>query len=425
MKKSLRELGIMALLALWISHSPLQAATISIACSALGQELELCRTGADTWAKETGHTVNIVSTPNSSTERLALYQQLLAAGAADVDVFLIDVIWPGILSSQLIDLTPYADGTEQAHFQAIIGNNTVDGRLVAMPWFIDAGLLYYRKDLLDKYGEPVPETWAQLTATAKKIQTAERAAGNDKLWGFVWQGRAYEGLTCNALEWVVSHDGGTIVDAEGKVTINNPQAIAALTQAAGWMKTISPEGVLNYAEEEARGVFQAGNAVFMRNWPYAWALARSPDSAVKGKVGVAALPKGGAAGRYAATLGGGQLAVSKYSNHPAIAADLVLYLTGAAEQKRRAIEGSFNPTRKALYQDPEILAANPFFGDLYDTFVNAVPRPSTVTGAKYNPLSSEFWNAVHSVLSGQLSASTSLARLENRLKRLSRGGRRW
>ncbi|NJN48030.1 MAG: extracellular solute-binding protein, partial [Candidatus Competibacteraceae bacterium] len=269
------------------------------------------------------------------------------------------------------------------------------------------------------------ETWAQLSATALRIQTAERAAGNDKLWGFVWQGRAYEGLTCNALEWVVSHDGGTLVDAAGKVTLNNPQVVAALEQAAGWMKTISPEGVLNYAEEESRGVFQSGNAVFMRNWPYAWALANSQDSAVKDKVGVAALPKGGDAGRHAATLGGGQLAVSKYSKHPAIAADLVLYLTGAAEQKRRAIEGSFNPTRKALYQDPEILTANPFFGELYDTFVNAVPRPSTVTRAKYNPLSSEFWNAVHSVLSGQLSASESIDQLENRLKRLSRGGKRW
>jgi len=425
MKKSPRKLGIMALLIFGISHSPLQAATISVACSALGQELELCRTGAETWAKQTGHTVKIVSTPNSSTERLALYQQLLAAGAADVDVFLIDVIWPGILGDHFIDLKPYADGAEPAHFQAIIDNNTVDGRLVAMPWFIDAGLLYYRKDLLEQHNEPVPSTWAQLTATAQKIQTAERAAGNDKLWGFVWQGRAYEGLTCNALEWVVSHNGGTIVNAAGTVTINNPQAIAALERAAGWMKTISPEGVLNYAEEESRGVFQSGHAVFMRNWPYAWALARSPDSVIKDKVGVATLPKGGDEGRHAATLGGGQLAVSRYSKQPAIAADLVLYLTGAAEQKRRAIEGSFNPTRKALYQDPEILATNPFFGELYDTFVNAVPRPSTVTGAKYNPLSSEFWNAVHSVLSGQLNANDSLAQLENRLKRLSRGGRRW
>jgi trehalose/maltose transport system substrate-binding protein len=245
------------------------------------------------------------------------------------------------------------------------------------------------------------------------------------MWGFVWQGKAYEGLTCDALEWVTSFNGGTIVDADGKVTINNPNAVAAIDQAAGWVKTITPEGVLNYAEEEARGVFQSGNAVFMRNWPYAWSLAQGDDSSIKGKVGVVALPKGGDDGRHAATLGGWQLAVSKYSENPDVAADLVLYLTGAEEQKRRAIVGSYNPTIAGLYQDEDVLAANPFFGDLYDTFVNAVPRPSTVTKGKYNQVSNEFWNAVHAVLSGKTDAAASLADLEQSLERMSRGGRRW
>ncbi|MCB1824919.1 MAG: ABC transporter substrate-binding protein, partial [Candidatus Competibacteraceae bacterium] len=294
---------------------------------------------------------------------------------------------------------------------------------VAMPWFIDAGLLYYRKDLLAKHGAQPPKTWRELTETAQKIQDAERAAGNDKMWGFVWQGRAYEGLTCNALEWVASHNGGRIVDARGQITIDNPQA-AAIATAAGWIDTISPEGVLNHAEEEARGVFH-GNAVFMRNWPYAWSLAQGPDSVIKDRVGVSALPKGGADGRHAATLGGSQLAVSNYSKHPQLAADLVLYLTGAQEQKRRAIQGAYNPTLIALYQDPEVLAAAPFMGALYDTFVNAVARPSTVTGIQYNQVSTEFWNAVHPVLAGKIQAQASLAQLERSLKRLSRGGRHW
>ena len=399
------------------------AATLSISCGAVGQELEFCKTGAEAWAKKTGNQVNLISTPNSATERLALYQQLLAAGASDVDVFQIDVVWPGILGNHFLDLAPYAKDVVKNHFAAIVQNNTVDGKLVAMPWFTDAGLLYYRKDLLAKHGAQPPQTWQELTDTAKKIQDAERAAGNDKMWGFVWQGRAYEGLTCNALEWVSSYNGGTIVDDKGKITINNPKAVAALDTAAGWVKTISPEGVLNYTEEESRGVFQSGNAVFMRNWPYAWPLAQGPESAIKDKVGVSALPRGGADGRHAATLGGWQLSVSKYSKNKELAADLVMYLTSAEEQKRRAIHGAYNPTIESLYKDADVLKAVPFFGELYDTFVNAVARPSTVTGAKYNQVSNEFWNAVHGVLSGRAKAQDSLAQLETSLKRMSRGGK--
>ena len=143
--------------------------------------------------------IYLVSTPNSATERLALYQQLLAAGAPDIDVFQIDVVWPGTLGNHFIDLAPFAKDAVKSHFPAIIQNNTIDGKLVAMPWFTDAGLLYYRKDLLEKHGAKPPQTWQELTDTAKKIQDAERTAGNDKMWGFVWQGRAYEGLTCNCL----------------------------------------------------------------------------------------------------------------------------------------------------------------------------------------------------------------------------------
>ncbi|MEI8608701.1 extracellular solute-binding protein [Enterovibrio sp. Hal110] len=216
-----------------------QAETISISCGAVGQELELCQQGIAAWEKETGHTAKIVTTPNSTTERLALYQQLLAAGANDIDVFQIDVIWPGILGNHFIDLTEYTNGAQDAHFPAIVANNTVRDRFVAMPWFTDAGVLYYRSDLLDKYDEAPPVTWEQLTTTAEKVMNGEREAGNDKMWGFVWQGRAYEGLTCDALEWVASYNGGTIVDEKGKITINNDSAKQALTTAAGWVDTIS------------------------------------------------------------------------------------------------------------------------------------------------------------------------------------------
>jgi trehalose/maltose transport system substrate-binding protein len=411
--------------ALGVTASPAPAATISISCGAVGLELQLCQEGANAWAEATGNQVKVISTPNSATERLALYQQILAANSSDIDVFQIDVIWPGILASHLIDLKEYIDDeTIAQHFPAIIENNTVDGHLVGMPWFTDAGILYYRKDLLEKHGKTPPVTWEDLNQTAIEIQDAERAEGNDKMWGFVFQAKAYEGLTCNALEWIDSFGGGTIVADDGSITINNEKAAEALNLASTWIGSIAPEGVLNYAEEEARGVFQSGNAVFMRNWPYAWALGNAEDSPIKGKIGVSALPMGsGDGGKHTGTLGGWQLAVSRYSNNVELAADLVKHLTSYDEQKRRAIEGSYNPTIAALYKDQEVLAASPFFGELYETFTNAVARPSRVSGEKYNQVSSEFFNAVHTVLSGETDAASSLEALESKLDRLSRGGR--
>jgi trehalose/maltose transport system substrate-binding protein len=398
------------------------AVEISISCSSLGKEHEICKQGVDAWAKKTGNTVKIVSTPNSATERLALYQQLLAAGASDVDVFQIDVVWTGLLGSHLQDLTAKAQGAIGDHLPTMVETSRVGGKLMAMPWFADAGLLYYRQDLLDKYKRPVPQTWSDLTETARLVQEGERKEGRRDFWGFVWQGRAYEGLTTNAVEWVSSHNGGAIVDEKGEITIDNPRAAEALKVAAGWVGAITPEGVLNYTEEESRGVFQAGNAAFMRNWPYAWALAQGADSTIKDKVGIAPLPKGGQDGRHAGTLGGQLLAVSKYSKNADAATDLVMYLTGPEEQKRRAIQGSFNPTIVSLYGDSDIARANPFIGDLVDVFANAVARPATVTGDNYNKVSTEFFNTVHQVLSKRAEPAQALSRLDRDLKRIKRSG---
>ncbi|MGE0658812.1 MAG: ABC transporter substrate-binding protein [Reyranellaceae bacterium] len=396
---------------------------ISISCGALGIELKLCTEGVRAWEKKTGNKVEVVSTPNSSTERLALYQQVLSSKADDIDVLQVDVVWPGILASHLIDLTPYVGEDPKAHFPALIENDTIDGKLVAMPWWTDAGVLYYRTDLLRKHGFEPPATWAEMAKAARAIQKAERAAGQDGLWGYVFQGRAYEGLTCNALEWVDAFGGGAIVDGEGEITIDNPRARQALATAASWIDDISPKGVLNYDEEAARGVFQSGNAVFMRNWPYAWSLSQSADSPVKDKVGVVALPRGGGGGKTTGALGGWHLAVSRYSEHPKEAADLVRFLTSAAEQKRRAIEGSYNPTVVALYKDADVLKANPFFGELFDTFENAVARPAAVAGPSYNRVSSAFWTAAHEILAGQAKPGPRLQALQGELKQIKRRGR--
>ncbi|WP_200845363.1 ABC transporter substrate-binding protein [Roseomonas sp. 18066] len=403
---------------------PAAAVEVTISCGALGQELELCRDGAQAWARESGHRVKIVSVPNSASERLALYQMMLAGAAPQIDIYQIDVVWPGILGHHFIDLRPYSHGAEARHFPAIIANNTVDGRLIAMPLYTDAGVLFYRRDLLEKHGRAVPATWEAMTETAAFIQQAERAAaapGAQPLWGYVFQGRAYEGLTVNALEWVASSGGGTILDRDARITIDNPAARAALARAGGWIGGIAPEGVLTYTEEEARGLFQSGNAVFMRNWPYAWALAEGADSPVRGKVGIAPLPRE-SGDAPTGVLGGWNLGVSRYSRHPAEAAALVMYLTDAAEQKRRAVVAAYNPTLPALYQDPEVLAANPFFRTLLPTFSGAVARPSLAAGGRYNRVSNAFWTRVHDVLAGRQAADPALDGLAQDLRRIGRRG---
>ena len=393
-----------------------QAVEITITCGPSGSDVEFCLKHAQAWAAKTGNTIKNFSPPNSPTEKLALYRQLFAAKSSDIDVVQIDTVWPGLLKDHLADLKPYSQGVESQHFPAIIANNSVNGKLLGMPWYTDAGLLYYRTDLLKKYGLRVPQTWEELTQTALKVQTGERAKGDTDFHGFVFQAKAYEGLTCNAIEWVGGQGGGTVVNADGEITIRNAQAAKALNLAASWIGSISPAGVLNYEEEEARGVFQNANALFMRNWPYAWALMQKNDSLVKGKVGVAKLP----GNPSAAALGGWQLGVSKYSKHPAIAADLVMYMTSAAVQKTRAIHGSYNPTLPALYKDKEVLEANEFMGALADVFANSVARPTTATGLKYPQVSQSFWNAAHEVMSKRATGEEAVTKLESRLKQIRR-----
>jgi trehalose/maltose transport system substrate-binding protein len=399
------------------------AETISIACSALGKELELCRDGAQAWAQATGNQVRLVPVPNSASERLALFQQILAAHAVDIDVFQLDVVWSGILAAHLVDLAPFAGDALRDQMPAILAGAKAHGKLVALPWYADVGVLYYRKDLLEKHHASVPQTWGELADTARRIQSAERAGGNAKMWGFVWQGRAYEGLTCNAVEWIASRGGGSIVADDGKPQADTAAARAALSDAAGWINDISPLGVLNYAEEEARALFQSGNAVFMRNWPYAWALSNAPDSPVRNRVGVTALPRGDPHGVHVGTLGGAQLSVSRYSPRAAVAASLVVYLTSAREQKRRALAGAYNPTIAQLYQDPELLDANPFFATLQPLIEHAATRPSGSVGTRYNQVSAKIWSAVHRALTRKQSADEALSTLQRDLERLRRTGR--
>lgn len=377
---------------------------------------------AEEWAKKTGNTVDYISRPNDASATLQLFQQYWAAKSGDVDVYMVDVIWPGIAANHALDLKKYFKEDElKEHFPRIIENNTVKGKLVAMPFFTDAGVLYSRTDLLEKYGykEP-PKTWEELTEMAKKIQDGERQAGHPDFQGFVFEGKASESVTCNAIEWIYSYGGGTIIDPDKKVTINNPNAIKALDLAKSWVGTISPQGVVSYGEEEARNIWQAGNAAFMRNWPYAYALGQDPKSVISGKFSATVLPKGGADGKNAACLGGWNLMVSAYSKNPEVAADLVRFLTSAEAQKKRAVDLSQLPTRPEVYKDQDVLAKNPWFANAVEILTNAIARPSTVTGADYNQVSTIFFQSVNKVLTGGEPAPQAVSDVERVAKRLVR-----
>ncbi|MBA2667538.1 MAG: ABC transporter substrate-binding protein [Trueperaceae bacterium] len=394
-------------------------ATITFMGDPVGNAAEIERETVAAFNEACPHiTVTIVSGPASASDLLANYLTMLEGQSGDIDVMRVDVIWPGILAENLVDLMPYFSDEElAAHFPGFIQNNIIGDKMAAIAFRLGAGMLYYRTDLLERYGfDGPPATWDELEGMARTIQEGERAEGNADFWGFVWQGNNYEGLTTNALEWQVSEGGGSIVSPAGDVEVANDATIRAFERAAGWVGTISPPGVVGYVEDDARGVWHAGNAAFMRNWPYAYSI--SFDSEAIGDVfDVAALPAG-ASGTSAAAMGGWSIGVNRYSANVDAAVAFAKYFASYDEQKRRAIRSSINPTIAALYQDADVIEAVPFFAGLDSVFMGATPRPSTVTGTRYNRVSTLYSTAVHSILTGGEDAETALTLLELDLESL-------
>ncbi len=364
------------------------------------------------FTRETGIRVNLLPSPESARQKLVLWRELLGTGAAGPDVYGLDVIWPGMLGEYFIDLRPYFGSEVSLQFPAIAASYTVDDKMVAMAYRPDLGLLYYRTDLLQQYGyrEP-PKTWDELEMMAARIQAGERAKGKKQFWGFVWQGAADEGLTCNALEWQAAEGGGRIIEQDQAISVNNPQAIRAWQRAAHWVGSISPPGVVGYREWDSLNVWAAGDAAFMRNWPSAYADSQAPGSSIRNKFDIALLP-GGKAGRVG-TLGGWGLAISRFSAHPHEAVELVRYLTRRDVQVKRSRVLSQPPTLPELYNLPEVLEPNPRFGLLSQAFrTGIVSRPSNVTGKKYEEVTDAYIEAVHSVLTREKGAPEAAAALD-------------
>jgi trehalose/maltose transport system substrate-binding protein len=392
-----------------------------IAAGALGGELELLNRSLQQYMELCPNvTVTALETPDLVTDRLGLYIQFLGARSDAVDIYSVDVIWPAIVAEHMVDYYDYVEPSSQfvsQHPETLIQNNTVDERLIAMPWYTDLGLLYYRTDLLEKYDLGVPQTWDELAESARIIQEGERAEGNSEFYGYVWQGALGEATMVNGLEWQAAEGGGVVISPEGEVQVFNEPTIQAVERAASWVGDISPSNVIAFTPEDSREIWQAGNAAFMRNWTYAYNEA-AQDELLAGNFGVAPLPAGDAG--VAATLGGWSLAVSQYSNNVDAAMAITLFLTSAEQQKFRALEGGFAPTALSVYDDPEIQenSASPLFEQLFTTLStnSATPRPSTVAGDLYNDVSREYANAVHSVLRGEQDARIALDDLEFELE---------
>lgn len=251
----------------------------------------------------------------------------MSARDSTLDLLLLDIIRPAQFAATGWTVPLNKDVGDRAAFMqrylpAYAEADTVAGKRVALPAFADAMFLYYRKDLLAKYHLPVSQTWSELAAEAKTIQAGEH---EPQLQGLSFQGAPIEGTVCTFLlpYWSM---GSTLV-RDGHLTFDRAAAIRSFDLWTGlMMQGVAPRNVAEIVTDRTREDFEAGKVVFAVEWSYAWNLFQSADSAVKGKVDVAALPAV-AGGKHVTCIGGRQCGVSAYSKHQADAIKLVRFLS--------------------------------------------------------------------------------------------------
>lgn len=312
--------------------------------------------------------------PHSSTSFHDLLAQKLKNGSTDLDVFFMDVVWPAEFGAAgwAAPLDESFSKSEQAlYLRNTIQANTYRGKIYGVPLFIDSGMFYYRRDLLDKYGLKPPKTWPEMVSQARKITSRET-----EMYGFSAQFKQYEGLVCDMMEYIRGNGGHLVNPVTGEPAIDRPPAVEAVRFVRDRIiGEAAPRGVLTYEEPESMALFVQGKAVFHRNWPYAWAVANDPGrSRVAGKVGIAKLPCF-PGGESHAALGGWQLGISAYSQKKDLAWTFVQFVSSSRIQKLLAVRAGLSPTRQGLYNDPEILRACPQYRDMKPVFLSAVPRP--------------------------------------------------
>jgi multiple sugar transport system substrate-binding protein len=369
------------------------APTLTFSGSAVGREADVIRRQLDGFARaHPSIKVALRATPDAADQRHQLYVQWLNARVSDPDVLQLDVVWTPEFAAAgwIANLEPFSPPVDR-FFAAAIAADRWNGSLFALPWFADVGMLYRRTDLVPR----PPRDLADLSQLARHAQDDHGVP-----FGFVWQGARYEGLVTVFLEHLGAF-GGAILDDEGRVVVDSVAAERALTymREAIYADGVVPPAVLTWQEEQTRFAFQTGQAVFMRNWPYAYGLLQDrSQSSVAGRFAVTSMPAA-AGGSSTATLGGSALAINAYSDQPQAAYQLIDYLLQPEQMIERArVAGQF-PTRPSLYTTgalADALTIPP--ADALEIIERAVPRPVTPV---YSELSEILQISLHRALTRQ------------------------
>lgn len=392
-----------------------RSGALTFAVGGAPAELAAWEEVAQSFQQETGIAVAVQRMPANSAEQRQSLLIAMKAGQPDPDVFLMDVAWVGAWITAGW-LAPLGDVDQNAFFPEVLQKTDMaDGKIVALPVYLDAGLLYYRTDLLKEAGiNGPPQTWDDLVSSAIRVQKQQQEK-DPGFRGFVWQGAQYEGLIVNFLEFAGAAGGfrtnGPTVRVEMPANVRALQ----LMQDSIWRDRISPPNTYTeMREEQTRSFFQSGHALYERNWSYVWALHESQDSPVRGRVEVASVP-GPKPGEATPTLGGYHVGVSAFSDAKDKALRFAGYITSRAVQKSFALKLGWNPGRSDLYEDPEILKHFPHLARLKDVYRNARPRPAV---PDYTLISDEISGPFSAVLSRDKSPSEGLHAAQQAIDRL-------
>jgi multiple sugar transport system substrate-binding protein len=370
---------------------------LSFSGSALGQEGALIRTQLARFAAQhPGVDVSLRITPDAANQRHQLYVQWLNAHVPEPDVLQLDIVWTAEFAAAGWIRPLGVDATD--FFAAAVHANRWRGVLYAAPWFVDAGLLYWRTDLFAE----APSSIDALRADALYARR-ERGVAN----GLVWSGARYEGVVTVFVEYLAAF-GGHVFDDDGAIVVDSPAAVRALTFMRDSLgdQGFVPVSVLSWQEEQVRFAFQNGQSAFMRNWPYAWALLQDPQrSRVANRIAIAPMPPA-PGGRPSAALGGAQLAINRYTREPELAASLVEFLTAPAQMLERARVASQLPARRSLYDSGDLGRALPMpIADIRRALDATVARPVTPV---YSEMSEILQVHLHRALTSQEEPSTAL-----------------
>ncbi|NJM72142.1 MAG: ABC transporter substrate-binding protein [Scytonema sp. RU_4_4] len=342
-------------------------------------------------AKNPGIRINLIEGPNATNLLEDLYTSAFILGDSPYDLVNMDVIWGPKFASAgwLLDLSDRLTKEELTAFSPKdVEAGRYEGKLYRVPVRSDVGVLYYRKDLLKQAGFEAPETFADLLKISKSLKEQRKVN-----WGYLWQGRQYEGLAAMFVE-VLQGFGGFWVNPDNlEVGLDKPETLKAIAFLKDTIQEkISPPGVTTYIEEDTRRIFQSGQAAFLRSWPYVWPLANAEDSPLKGKIAIKPMvaTPGNSAG---ACLGGWGLGISKSSKHPKEAWKAIQYFTSEEAQRQFILKSGYVPSRRSLFTDPQIVSKYPHYPQLLEIADQAVLRPPIAQYAQASDILQRYLSA--------------------------------